>query len=77
MTVKYDGKVYHQAHLTAYRTWDLDVVVMTAPPDARLVFVITATDVHAADAKEVRRIASRYGIPELLGRCEDAAASAA
>lgn len=75
MVFRHAGRTYANAQMRAYRTADLDVVIVTAPPDHRLVFVVQFEGARLADAEEIARLAERYNIEEL--KPMPAAASAA
>lgn len=77
MLFKYDGKTYHQVEMEFYRTGDLDVLQVFAPPNEYLVFVLTYDDVHRADAAEIRSLIRDYGMTGLRKALSGQSASAA
>jgi hypothetical protein len=66
MLFRHDGKTYQKVEMEFYRTGDLDVLQVFAPPAEYLVFVVTCDGVHRADAAEIRSLASDYGMAKLL-----------
>ena len=77
MVFKHGGKAYAGAEAKAYRTRDLDVVIVTAPPNHRWVYVVDCAGVHLADASETQSLAEQYGVEELRKTRRKKAASAA
>jgi hypothetical protein len=65
MHFRYAGKTYEGVQLKAYRTADLDILLVEPTIGRRLAFVITADDVHCAGDAELRTLARRYRLAGL------------
>ena len=65
------GKTYDRSELAVFETGDPAVPRAYLTPDLRCVFVETVdpykgTRIHVADAVEIKALAARYNLPELL-----------
>ncbi|HEX2971289.1 MAG TPA: hypothetical protein VHP11_03085 [Tepidisphaeraceae bacterium] len=77
MVFRHDGKTYHKVEMHFYRTGEMDVLQVFAPPKDYLIFVVDCEGVHRADAAEIRSLASKYDMRGLLKALPGGAASAA
>ncbi|MGE5611631.1 MAG: hypothetical protein ACM359_20455 [Bacillota bacterium] len=77
MVFRHGGKTYQKVEMELYRTGDLDVLQVFAPPKDYLIFVSNCDGVHRADAAEIRSLATSYGMTGLLKAVSGQSASAA
>ena len=71
MTFECDGQRYDSAELIEYRTGDGHTPLVYATPDHGRVFVAEVdrwdgVDVRPVDAPEIKSLAERFDLPELL-----------
>jgi hypothetical protein len=71
MTVDCAGRTYRTSEMTAFETGDPATPTVYLSRDRDCVFVVTADPwkrarVHQADAVEIKTLAARYHLPELL-----------
>jgi len=77
MIFRHGGKAYRRATIKAYRTRDLDLVIVCSPPNRRWVFVVDVNGTHLASAAEIESLAAQHRIEELREPARRKAASAA
>ena len=65
MNVKYAGTLYRDAVLTAYRTPEGDLLVVSSSDGRRTVLLVTGESVRSMNVAEIREIAARYDLQGL------------
>jgi hypothetical protein len=65
MVFKHAGKAYPDAAIHAYRTRELDIAIVTAPPHHRWVYLVSLDGVRLANPRQIRSLAAQYNIDEL------------
>ena len=65
MIFRHGGKSYPDAQMVAYRTREMDLVIVRAPPDYCWVYILTVDGIHEATSDEIHAFAHEHDIGEL------------